>query len=622
MSDERPEELDADRHDEEMRKQQMIDRLGGSSFLVFFFDHWFGVAAVIFLLLVTFLGLFLPRIWTQTPSGFAPVLKVSGLDLWQARSLRNSAIKDAKAGRANDALHAWRSAIANNPADFDLLRGGLGFVADQKPAPKEHLGFAVNYGFWLLRLGGTNANDAELVLRILSNYEMGQYVVRLGETMEDKLTPVSARLLARAYFEQSRIPQFDRLWLKREADFTNDVELVLYRQAWKANWGPPATLQEGREALRAAAGDPKLRTLALRLQLQVSYVLRDESGYGVTLASLKDIQQDRLTDHVLHWLLMSALGRRTEAREEASNFTVAPVNPAEANVMARALYTLGLTDNAIVFLDQQIRKFSFDPDLWRLQAENLINQKRWDELRTLAFAIRSELSLQAQLDGFAHFLEAYAESNLERPEAARAAAERVLKSQTITPELARLVATKIRDMGFADISIGLLRNFEGAFKDDPKYWFERTVAGFMSGNTDDLILSAQKAYALSPNDLNVMHNYAASLLVLRKNPAETVNLTLRVLLQRPEDLGCQLNHAMALLQNERLEDAAELLRRMNTLTMTPLETALYHFCWFEYHYSRKDWASARVSYGKVDSQRLMQPQAAWFEKQFRAIPEG
>ena len=612
----------SDIEETENRKRRMVERLGGSSFPVFFFDHWFGLFALAFLLLLVFLGLFLPPIWRQTPADFTPLIRVSGLDLWQARSLRTTALKEAAAGRPSEAIHAWRSAIANNAADMSLLRDGLGYVASLKNPPKEHLGFSVNYAIWLLRLGGTNNTDAELTLRLMSRYGMEDYVVRMGQKLEDRLGPDSAKLLLRSYFRMGDIKGFERLWNQRESQFTNDVELVLHHQAWMANWGPPATLLAGREALRAAQSDPRLRSVALRLQLQVSYAMRDESGFGEALRRMEEDHETQVADHARHWLLMSALGRKEEARELARNFPATPQSPGEAQILGSTLTALGLVEASIAFLDQQLRTFGFEQNLWTLQANNLVSQKDWAELRGLAFAIRNELGLQGSLDAYSQYLEAVAEVNLERPEAARSAADRLVRATLPSAELTRYIAQQMRGIGFPDVSLTLLRTLEADFKSDPTYWFDRTAAAFLSNNTEELLPSAEKAYALNPWDSSIVNNYAAALVLARRRPDEAVQLTLRVLIARPGDVDCELNHALALLQSDRSNDAARLLRGMNTLNLGLTEMAVYQLAWFEYHFRMKDWHNARVTYARIDPRRLLSAQAAWLEEKFKAIPEG
>ena len=89
------------------------------------FSFWFRLIFAGFLLFLVFLALFLPRIWRTTPPGFLPVIKISGLDMAQAWSLRRSALRSMKTGQLDQAAFAWQAAVAHNPANPDLVRGAL-----------------------------------------------------------------------------------------------------------------------------------------------------------------------------------------------------------------------------------------------------------------------------------------------------------------------------------------------------------------------------------------------------------------------------------------------------------------------------------------------------------------
>src|SRR2546425_9303752 len=77
------------------------------------------------LLLLPLLALFVLKIWTASPPGFVPIIKVSGLDLLQPRSLKRTALKAMVGKRYEDALYSWQVSVANNPADAELVRGCL-----------------------------------------------------------------------------------------------------------------------------------------------------------------------------------------------------------------------------------------------------------------------------------------------------------------------------------------------------------------------------------------------------------------------------------------------------------------------------------------------------------------
>src|SRR5437899_1735838 len=107
-------------------KQKLAAKLIYSPFLrLVLFNFWFRLAFFCFAGLLIFLALFLPRIWQVTPPGFLPVVTISGLDMAQAWSLKRSALRATSAGNFELAADAWNTAIANNPANPELIRGAL-----------------------------------------------------------------------------------------------------------------------------------------------------------------------------------------------------------------------------------------------------------------------------------------------------------------------------------------------------------------------------------------------------------------------------------------------------------------------------------------------------------------
>ncbi len=607
----------------EEEDQPLSSRLGSSgTLMVLFYDHWFAIISLCILLFAVFLGLFLPRIWRQTPAGFSPIVKVSGLDLWQARSLRRAAVAHFEAGRFNEAMIAWNSAIANNPGDADTIREALRAVVGQANPPLEHLSFSVSRAFWLLQLARTNANDMELTLDILGRYTMDEYIVKVGGPWRDQLTPSGKTRLLRAYFDAARYRDFGAFWDKNADLFRKDPELTLYHQAWLANWGEAGPALVAQDALRVARNDPALRVLANRLQLGVSFHRQDLPSYAEALHQLVDDHADRFGHHIYHWLLLNQAGHKDEARELALNYPHQPTTPAEAGNMAVALRELGMLDQAITYLDQQLPRFGFEGDIWLQQGRMLIEGHRWLELRALAISIRNEPALQSQLDAYSYFVEAIAESHLERPERAADAADRILRSGNTSAVLAREMAHTLRLEGFAKTAVEVLRPWRIELKDDAEFWFEYAVAAFTASAEEDIGPAAARAYELRPADLSSANNQAAALIAFRRQPEEAVKLTLRVMASRPNDIGTQLNHVLALLQIGRLDDAERRLRQMNTLDLGIAETTIYYLAWFELDLNRKEWTQARAAYGHIDLRQLLSVQTRWLDQAYRSIPAG
>jgi len=608
----------------EAEKDDSLGRRLGSSgtLLVLFYDHWFAVISLGILLSGILFGLFLPRIWRQTPDGFTPVVKVSGLDLWQARSLRRAANRHLEGGRFNEAVIAWSSAIANNLGDTEVIREALRALVAQPRVSQEHLGFGVGRAFWLLRLGKTNIADLELTLDVLGRYSLDNYVLVVGGPYRDQLSSAGKMRIERAYFDLGKKRDFGEFWDKNAALFEKDPEMMIYRNAWVVTVGNVGNPFAAQEALNSARNDPAHRILANRLQLSVSFARQDLETFADAMRQLEDEHADQLGHHVYQWLLLFSSGRQEEARELARNYSHPPATPSEVSFAAEGFHRIGLADNAIAYLEQHIRRFSFEPELWLLEGTYLMEAKRWTDLRALALAIRNDPSLQSQLDAYSYFAEAIAEGRLDRPEAASNAASRITRSAIPSQSLAREMARTLRTEGFAKIAVDILRPLKESLKDSSEFWFEYTVAAFSANSDEDILPASQRALELLPNDLSAANNHAAALIAFRSRPDEAIKLTLRVVSGRPGDNGSLLNHVLALLQNGREADAEKLLRGMNTLNLGPAGTSVYYLCWFELNTRRKEWAEARASYGRIDPHQLLNVQARWLDETFRAIPRG
>ncbi|MCP5527078.1 MAG: hypothetical protein H7A47_09775 [Verrucomicrobiales bacterium] len=135
---------------------------------------------------------------------------------------------------------------------------------------------------------------------------------------------------------------------------------------------------------------------------------------------------------------------------------------------------------------------------------------------------------------------------------------------------------------------------------------------------DYLLPAATQVYQLYPNDATTANYYAASLLIYRKDPTTAVSLTLRLLRANPRSRGLAINHAEALLQNRRVEEAQELLR---SIIFTDAETKagipeLSQYCLARFEASRQlgNNVEARQFLARVNLKQLYPPQLAWLEK--------
>ncbi len=238
-------------------KEQLASKLLEYPLLrLLLFERWFRVAFAGLALLLVFLALFLPKIWRASDPDFRPVIKVSGLDLMQAWSLRRTAEKALAAGNFDEASYAWQSALANNRADPDLVRGALRTILkDPKRAQRSNQ--AAQEAFWLLKLTGTNIADLELASQVLAEFNFYEAILPLIEPRRDQLTPSLAAIYLKGLFNQGAMAAFDARWVELVDKVKDNAELVLFRAAYLAGWGPPGTIAEGRQRLNAAVDNQR-----------------------------------------------------------------------------------------------------------------------------------------------------------------------------------------------------------------------------------------------------------------------------------------------------------------------------------------------------------------------------
>lgn len=130
-----------------------------------------------------------------------------------------------------------------------------------------------------------------------------------------------------------------------------------------------------------------------------------------------------------------------------------------------------------------------------------------------------------------------------------------------------------------------------------------------------MLRAAEKAWRIAPNHIVAANNLAASLLILRERPGQSVQLTLKCLSAAPRDPGVTINHALALLQNHRVDEAEQLLGPLRRESLTPILMTFANLGWFEVYLQRNRPQEALATYPLLDSQYLLPPQKKWADDQ-------
>lgn len=566
------------------------------------------------LLVVAALGALgaLTKVWRVTPDDGGPVYRVSLVDKIQSAMLHRHAMEKAAAGDDRAAVQGLRSAVANNPGDPNVLRDWVRLAISKEDCLAEIGGTPLGEAFLLLRVGGTNVSDLDLTMGLLWKLDMRDEMLRLGEAMGDGLGAKGAGLMARAYFDAGDMGSFDQAWRRHGAAFEADMELRLRREAWKAQWGPPATAREGMARLAEAQGDPASRRVALEMGRKVAVARADVAEHERLLRMQMAEGTAGTRETVEWWLLLASTGRLEAARRAAreSALGLEARSASEARTVATALLTLGMPMEAVAFLESARVARHRDVGLWLLRADALKALGRWEDLGAFAASLILGRGSMRDAGTVGTVLRAVSEAKLGQPELARATLRGVEDAGESGGATTVRLAGWLGEAGLPKDGLALLRRAEAAMAKVSGYWAQRTLLAGAAGDMDDMVASSRRALSLSPADPRLRNNHAAALIASRREPAEAVRLTLENVHQSPRETKYQVNHALALLANDRVEEARRTLDQVATAALAPDQEADLHLAWVEVLVREGRISEARQRAARINRSLLMPFQAA------------
>jgi tetratricopeptide (TPR) repeat protein len=594
------------------RRHRRAPRAAYSNYFVhlIFFETKFRWALVTFIIAAVLVGCLLPKVWITSPKHLPEVIRVSGLDLLQAWNLKRTARAEEAARRTGPALSAWTAAVGNNMADAESNRGLLNALASQPKPGRNTLGLAVGQTRFLLRLTETNATDAVLAARVFAAYGLFDEVLRLLPGPATNLPPegITQRLVA--LFQTGRMSAFGDLWT-RECGRLGDQPLAqLYHAAWLAGWGPPAGARDAVARLETAAADPAQRVQALQLLAAFHASRLDVSSYEKVLLRLNDRHEDRVIDHVRFWQMLEQTGQRDRAIALAKEHAVPPESGTEAEFLVQVWRRLGLTTEAVDFARQQLRSFGYQPGLWVALADLLIDLKRWDDLRALSVELRQS-RLRQSYESYGWFLEGIADHHANRLSAAEALFMQAATNTPPSDTIGFRMAQRLQGLGYAAAASRLLQQSQRTFENEAAFWRALVAAGYEARQGDVVLAASERLYELNRNDAMAMNNFAASLLVNRVRSSDAIGITLNLMARAPSEIGVRLNHAGALAQNNRFDDAMATLRPLTNVQLSELHDTLLNYLLFEIHSARGRTNEAAAAADRVQARFLFPSQQEW-----------
>lgn len=561
------------------------------------------------------LGLALPKVLVVTPADFNPVIKVSALDLLQARMLGKTARKLESEGRPKEALVAWAGALGNNPANVNNLRSFVEFTLREEGLERRWITIGAQQGHWLVSLVGTNdASALELAGRMCARAGFDEQAWSFLNRTNRTVSIPAARALAEVAFKTGRLKEFVDLWERRQADLEGEPALGLYRSAWLALNGAPSEQASHLSALDRATAIPSQKATALRLRSMVEAQRLDVEGFQRSFEELRSIREDRLEDHVRYWLMLDAAGDRAAAVGRATAYAVPPETGQDAAQLLLAWGRLRLEQLAVGFAQNQLDAFPDDPLVWLRTSQMLINVQNWDELRLVVFKLRRSARLSFIFAGYIDFLEGAAEAGLGRDRRARELFTEMLKRLPSEPMLGLDASTTLERLGYRPEAQSVLESLESVFGNQARYWYDVGRLAWQERDSNILLKSAEKAYALDPKNLEHMNNLAAALLIARVRPGEALQLTMQLAQEVGYAHGVIINHAFALTRVGRVPEARKLLDELPLTALTDEERTFWRMAMLEIELEQGNAARAQTHLRGIDSQYLYPSQKTWLEQ--------
>ena len=589
-------------------------------------NPWFALALTGVVLTGLAVLICLPKMWTSSPEGFRPVFKVSLLDLMQARALRASAERKAAQGDHLGAAIAWQSAVGNNPGNLELYRGALRHLGAAPELPMRVAGRTLAGANWLLRLGGTNRVDFEILAGAFSRYGMSEEVYGLLQPMADDLSPELQGAYLKALFAVGGYEDFGARWEAMRDQLPDDPTLALHRTAYLAGWGPVGESEANLRTLMAAMEDVHLGPLACRLVMAVSRQRLEPDRFAEALQRQQERAMDLVVDHTQFWHLLVVTGRKAEAQRLARTFNRPPRTAYDVVVTAEALAELDLSDLCLEYLQRHAMEFGggnnrWSVAVWATYADQLIAGRHWERLKDIATEMRALPEAQGWLSGFGRFLEGRVAFAQGAVTAARAAFEEAVTAGFPMGRVGIRVGESLSQMGFPDLALRALSPLESRFSDDVGYWRAMFDAVYALREDEVLLLkAATRAHTLEPRSVEWQFNYAAALLIGQWRVEEALGVTRRLLTQHPQSVGARINHAIALCFNGRVDEARTLLETVRLDELRGPQRAAARFGWLGVHRAQEAWEQVRTELRALDGEPMFPRQRRWVEEIRQALP--
>lgn len=558
----------------------------------------------------------LSKRWNPAPPNFSRSVSVSLLDYAQSWALRRSATTARKEGRWDDALGAARGAMGNNIADAGALRIMLELLRDAPSVRSANLPLLLLTSRLMLELERTNRVASTLVADVFERFRMPEYALNYLQPWQSEFTVEERRVWLKCLVSSGRIQQFNEDWKTNHTLFAGDDVMATYVAGADTLLGASVERSvAGLDRLHAALTNPPLKLMAARL-LGAAAVRRNElPEYERAIVALRELKSTMVFDEVLLWQLLSRNGRLAEARELASKYPeVPPPTAIEAVQLVRAWLALGLDELGVNMFRENASRYGLDVEVWSTYLDLLTLRQDWKDVRAVASMLRVNTSTRDDLLPISLYADARADLADGRKSSAHEFLRRLRDARIADPRLAFRIAAGVNAAEEPDTAIALLKRVESDLGHLPDYWLEVIGAAQRRREIDEMQRGSEKLVELLPENPTAQMIRLVVLLGSRSQPGEALAVSLKLLSRGIDSPAMQINHSMALLLNNRVGEAAQILATVSVLDLNAADLNSWLVAQVECHARLGRHREAVDASKGADASLLMPPQEKWFRE--------
>jgi tetratricopeptide (TPR) repeat protein len=521
------------------------------------------------------------KIVPATPDHIQPRVKISFLDWIESKAHTSKAEQIFNGNEKGDLVHTLKMAVRGNPGNLSLNRELLETLIS-KDRRREQRQQAIETTFWSLRLSQTNALELELACRVFKHYHLNALHLDILEAYKEEKTPQLQKSYLEALFSNRRLDEVQVCL--RESWTKKDPEFKLYQAAilGTSDVGDRATVAH--KIIEDATRTEQTAELASRLQLFLAQEHGDIQLFEQAFTRLIHRFEDTTQDHLHYWNLLKKTGNLKEAQKAATAYVFKPRSAAEVMTIADALTRLDLKAMAYQNLVNYANAFELNESNWHAQSRILIEKKEWKKLYPLARSIRSEGKTSSTFMAYSYYLEGKALIETDRRDAAAEAFSQIPKYPMTETDLTLFVGSSLWSLGYPVPACATLWAERKRYRNSITYW--ELILDISRGlhNSSQILMAAENLIRLEPENVTYLVNHSTYLLTQRHRCEEALTITTELLERYPEDPTTRLNHAYALVLNNRPSDAHSLLSSVDETALDSTDQHRYLFAWMELHF--------------------------------------